>query len=97
MNEGGTGRTYLHVQDLNVRRILFKKPEKQRSDEKPCCKLKGNTVGSGVSGPDHRVDGPTVPSETYIYTYIPCIPSVSQRRQDVERVINAQIYTVFTV
>jgi len=49
-----------------VCRILFTKPGKQRRDVKPRCKLKGNNIQSGVSGPDHRVDGSEVPSETYI-------------------------------
>jgi hypothetical protein len=56
-----------------VRRIRFTKPGKQRRDVKPRCKLKGSIIEGGVSGPDHRVDGPGVSSETYIYAYIPCI------------------------
>jgi len=71
--ESGTGRAFWHLQDVNVYRILFRNPGKQRRDVKPRCKLKGNIIKGGVSGPDHRVDGPEVPSETYIYAYSPCI------------------------
>ena len=53
-----------------MRRIRFTKPGKQRRDVKPRCKLKGSIIEGGVSGPDHRVDGPAVSSETYIYAYI---------------------------
>jgi len=56
-----------------VCRILFTNPGKQRRDVKHRCKLKGNIIKGGVSGPDHRVDGPEVPSATYIYAYGPCI------------------------
>ena len=88
-----------------MRRILFTKPGKQRRDVKPRCKLKGNIIKGGVSGPDYRVDGPEVHSETYIYAYSPCIHQcvtktvgcgTSHKYTNIHNVYSVKYYKHFT-